>query len=301
MLNALAPIFLIIILGYILKNTFFSETLFWIFAEKITYFIFFPSLLLKNLSQTNWSEITALSMLAALLLTIVVLSATMYLIKPLTNIAGPSFSSVFQGSIRFNSFVGLAGASALLGDQGLAMAAVALMGMIPLVNLLSVPTIVGYSKSKHVNLSYISKEVIRNPLILACIAGFLISILSISIPRPLLHVLDLLGSAALPLGLLAVGAGLQVKSNTLRLLPISITSATKLVINPGLTAFWGFIFGITGPPLTIAILFAGIPTAPSAYILSRQLGGDHELMAALITTQTAFSAITLPTILYLVS
>jgi hypothetical protein len=299
MLNALAPIFLIIILGFILKNYFLFDNLFWKLVEKLTYFIFFPSLLFENLSQTSWNEISAVPMLAALLLTIGILSITMYLIKPWIHLAGPAFSSVFQGGIRFNSFVGLAGVSALLGEQGLALAAVALMGMIPLVNLLSVPTIAGFSTLKKGNLSSIALEVIKNPLIIACIAGFLMSINPYALPYAISQVFDLLGRAALPLGLLAVGAGLQITSSNLNVFSIGMTSVMKLLMNPGCTTFFCLMFGVTGPPLTVAVLFAGLPTAPSAYILSKQLGGDYELMAALITAQTALSAITLPTILFL--
>jgi hypothetical protein len=118
-------------------------------------------------------------------------------------------------------------------------------------------------------------------------------------PLAISQVFNLLGRAALPLGLLAVGAGLQIKALNTNIIIISLTCLVKLLIYPGCTALFCYSFGITGPPLTIAVLFAGLPTASSAYILARQLGGDHELMASIITVQTAISAMTLPLILYL--
>ncbi len=269
--------------------------------ERSTYYIFLPALLLSNLSQTHLDQITALPMLGTLLLTIAIIAALFYLIKPWTKFTGPEFSSVFQSGLRFNSYVGLAGASALWGEQGLALAAVALMGMIPMVNLLAVPTVAGYARSSRSSLGTIGLEVLKNPLILACLAGFGLSQLPIALPQAIFHFFELLGRAALPLGLLAVGAALRLKSLNAHIKAITLSSLIKLLLSPSLTALLCYQFAVTDPALTVAVLFAALPTAPSAYILARQLGGDHELMAATITAQTLMAALTLPGVLFLLT
>ncbi len=299
MLNALAPIFAIILMGYALRAWGFPGTPFWGYVERSTYYIFFPALLLDTLGQAELVGQNALPMLGAILLSILALAGLLLAIRPVTRFSGPAFSSVFQGGLRMNSFVGLAGVSALLGGQGLALAGVALMGMIPLLNLLCVSAVVGFSGSGRPSPVQLLLEVARNPLILACVAGFGLNQLPFPLPEALLRIFDLLGRAALPLGLLAVGSGLRVSSVTSYAGAIAVSSLFKLLLYPSLTALWCALFGVSGPALTVAVLFSGLPTATSSYILARQLGGDKELMAAIITLQTAMSAVSLPLVLHL--
>jgi hypothetical protein len=301
MLSALAPVFIIILMGYGLKAWGFPGAPFWGYVERSTYYLFFPALLIHKLAQAELGQHSALPMLGAILLSILILAALLYLIRPWSGLSGPAFSSVFQGSLRMNSFVGLAGAAALLGDQGLALSALALMGMIPLINLLCVTTVAGFSQTGQVRLACIGLEIAKNPLILACVAGFGLSLLPFALPWSILQVFDLLGRAALPLGLLAVGAGLQIRALNTNLRGLTLSSVVKLLIYPALTAALCFLLGVSGPALTVAVLFSGLPTAVSSYILARQLGGDQELMAVTITVQTALSALTLPLVLELLT
>lgn len=299
MLSALAPVFFIILMGYCLKAWGFPGTPFWDYVERSTYYIFFPALLVEKLAQAEFTQHTALPMLAAILLSILILAALLYLIRPWIGLTGPAFSSVFQGGLRFNSFVGLAATSALWGDQGLALAALAIMGMVPLLNLLCVPTVAGFSQRIQIGLASICLEVVKNPLILACIVGVGLGQLPFQLPWAMFQIFDLLGRAALPLGLLAVGAGLQIRFLNTNIKGLALSSVFKLLICPGLTALLCYLFNVTGLALTVAVLFTGLPTAASSYILARQLGGDHELMAATITVQTALSALTMPLVLQL--
>lgn len=299
MLNALAPVFFIILLGYALRRSGFPGSGFWEYVERSTYYIFIPVLLLETLSQAEIAGRDALPMLAAILLSILLLAVLLLALRPLTSFRGPEFSSVFQGGLRMNSFIGLAGIAALAGDQGLVLAGVALMGMIPLLNILCVSAVLGFSGKGSAGWGAVWLELFRNPLILACLAGFGLSLLPFALPEVLMRIFELLGGAALPLGLLAVGAGLHVRTIRAHIGAIAASSAVKLLLYPGLTALWCSLFGVTGPALTVAILFSGVPTAMSTYILARQLGGDTELMAAIITLQTALSAATLPLVLYL--
>jgi predicted permease len=96
------------------------------------------------------------------------------------------------------------------------------------------------------------------------------------------------------MGLLAVGAGLRPRALGNALRPILWASGIKLVAMPLVTAPLCALLGVRGPALAVAVIFAALPTATSSYILARQLGGDAELMAALLTTQTVLSALTLP-------
>ena len=96
------------------------------------------------------------------------------------------------------------------------------------------------------------------------------------------------------MGLLLVGAGLVI-SDALKPKPmVLLPTALKLILFPLVTYALATAFGITGMALTVMVLGASVPTAMNGYVLARQLGGDAELMAALITLQTAVAMLTLP-------
>jgi hypothetical protein len=301
MLAALLPVFIIILLGYVFKRVGFPGDDFWLAAEKATYFVFFPALLINKLSTADFDPSIALPMAGSLLLSIACLVLFLLAVRSRTSFSGPSFSSVFQGSIRFNTFVGLAAASALLGSTGLTLAAVALVAMIPFINLICVPTVAHFGAGSQTRFSHLLLEIMRNPLILGCAAGFAINLSHLPTPEGLFRVFDLLGRAALPVGLLAVGAGLKLQSLNSHLAGLWTSSALKLGVLPLLTAGFCLLLGVTGQARTVALIFAALPTAVSSFILARQLGGDTSLMASIITVQTVLSAASLPLILDLLT
>ncbi|MFP4159221.1 MAG: AEC family transporter [Desulfobacterales bacterium] len=159
-------------MGYACRQLGFPGDEFWGAAERMTYFVFFPALLVDKLAFASFAASTALPMAASIMATILVLSAGLFLFRPRRLWSGPTFSSVFQGSIRFNTFVGLAAVSAITGQSGVTLAAVAIIAMIPLINLFCVPTVAYFGQGRGAGLLQMIIEILRNPLILACMAGF---------------------------------------------------------------------------------------------------------------------------------
>ncbi|MFW6143106.1 MAG: AEC family transporter, partial [Desulfovermiculus sp.] len=109
----------------------------------------------------------------------------------------------------------------------------------------------------------------------------------------------LLGRAALPVGLLAVGAGLRITSLHSNISALIASCLIKLILFPLGTALFCLLFQVTGDAKTVAVLFASLPTAVSAFILARQLGGATTLMASIVTVQTVLAALTMPFMLSL--
>ncbi|NJL34799.1 MAG: hypothetical protein HC893_14290 [Chloroflexaceae bacterium] len=124
---ALFPIFCLIMAGAVFKRYGFPGDAFWPLAARITYFIFFPCLIIARLATAPLREIAIGPMALALALPVLVIAAGMVLARPLLPLSNASYTSLFQGSIRMNTYVGLAGAAALLGDKGLALASLALV------------------------------------------------------------------------------------------------------------------------------------------------------------------------------
>lgn len=294
MLNALVPVFLVILLGHGLRRMGFPGDGFWPQAERITYYLLFPALLVNKLARASFGGEATWPMALALMAAILVTGALLLALRRRMELPGPSFSSVFQGGVRMNTYVGLAVVATLYGDEGLTLAAVAMVAMIPVINVLCVPVVAGYAEGGAVSRGRLALELARNPLILGCVAGFALNLSGLRLHESVYESLAVVGRAALPMGLLAVGAGLRPASLGSGVRATVWSSAAKLAVLPLLTWALCLAFGAGGTARSVAVVFAALPTATSSYILARQLGGDADLMAALITAQTVLSIVTLP-------
>ncbi|CCH49846.1 AEC family transporter [Pseudodesulfovibrio piezophilus] len=292
---AIAPIFGLILLGFILFRLDFPGTNFWPVSERLTYYVLFPALLVGGLVGRNFDD-SATMLAAAVFLTVCFAAGGLLFLRSLLKMTGPAFTSVFQGAIRPNTYVGLSAAAALLGPHWMALSAVVLLTLIPLVNVLCVLVLSRHGTPGE-GTKRIVLELAKNPLILACVLGFFLNGFSVPIPLVLHDLLSILGKAALPLGLLAVGAGLRFDGVREQLLPVTIASGVHLILLP--LVAWGLCvgLGVEGSARDAALIYTAIPVSVSAFILARQMGGDHRVMAMIITMQTVLSAVSLPLVL----
>ena len=297
--SSLAPVFILIMLGYILRNAFRLKQTFWEKLEWLVYFLLFPSLIVHHLSQFSLIGAVLGSFSLALLLSTFVVSGLLLLAKRFMNIGGPAFTSVFMGSTRFNTYIGIAAAGSLYGETGLIIASVAIAVLVPQVNILSIFVLTKFARQSKQKTSWYNQLVLiaSNPLILASGIGILLGLTSTSLPPVIDRVIADLGSASIPLGLMAVGAGLEVKTIYSSKNSLAWTAIYKLVAMPLVTAVVCHLMNVDGLYAKIALLFASLPSASTAYILSRQLGGDSSLMATIITATTLLAAATMPIVL----
>lgn len=294
---ALVPIFALLMLGFLARRHGFPGEGFWAPAERLTYYLLFPALLIHSLSQASLSGGESLRIVLAVLVLLVVVSSICLLLKKPLRVGFAVYTSFYQGSMRFNTFVALACTAALVSTEGLVVAAIIAAVMIPTLNVLCV-LVFSSEKGLAANLRPTLKALAKNPLILACGAGILLNQLG-GLPATLSATLGLLGQMALPLGLLSVGAALNLSALRSSGRVLYVSSAIKLLLFPLLA--WGVAYGfqLSGLASQVLIIFSAMPTATSAYILARQLGGDAPLMAAIITAQTLFAMLTLPLVLSL--
>lgn len=295
-LLAVAPVFFLILAGFVLYRMNFPSREFWPASERLTYYVLFPAMLVSGLSGREYGQdmlTLALSVGGALL----AVAAAMLLVRPRLPVTGPVFTSLFQGSIRPNTYVALSLAAALLGPDWMRLSAVALLVSIPLVNVLCVIVLARHGSNQTPGILSIARQLAANPLILACVCGLLLNGLHVRLPEIIHSLLRIMGSAALPMGLLAVGAGLRPAATTGHIRPAAISSAAHLLFLPLAALTIGTLLGAGESSLRAAVIFTAIPVSASSFILARQMGGDHEAMAAVITVQTALSALTIPILL----
>jgi malonate transporter and related proteins len=301
---ALLPVFILIVLGVVLRHSLMRLDTQWHGLERLTYFVLFPMLLIQTLVKADLSKVPVAGVGGALLLSALAMSLLCLGLSPLLRrlgVDGPAFTSIFQGATRWQTYVALSVSANLYGEFGLALASVAMVAIIPLVNVFSVAVLAHYASPEKPSRRAIVLTVIRNPLIWACAIGLLVNLLHLPLPKIWHEVADALGRSSLAIGLLVTGAGLQLKGLLRPSLGASIGVAFKLVLMPILALALAAWFGLAGSSLAIVAICAAVPTSPSAYVLARQMGGDAPLLAQIITLQTMLAAITMPIAIALVA
>lgn len=228
---------------------------------------------------------------------IVIILVFLSLLQKTKPVEATTFTSIYQGAIRFNTFITLS-VIASTWDTPLALEVAALIVGIKvlLLNILCVGAFTIYIESSSFPLDKV-RLALKNPLIIACSTGLLLNWLGVSLPAWLLTSMDLLGKVALPLGLLSVGTGLVLRYSDWLSYPRLLSTVIKLLIAPLMAFALGHLFGLDSISHQVIVLLFAMPTAISAYILAGQLGGDLATMAKIITIQTVLSAVTLSLIL----
>ncbi|WP_386081031.1 AEC family transporter [Vreelandella sp. F11] len=299
--GALGPLFLLILLGAVLGYWRWPSDTFWPHMERLIYFVLFPAMLVETLATADVSQVPVGRLALVLLGAMALFGLLLWRLRGWLQLTPAAFTSVFQGAVRFNTYVGVAGAAALHGSLGATTAAVAVALMVPVVNVMCVASFVAAGTLGGASVGKSAMALIKNPLILACLAGIGLNLSDVGLPGWSQDTVALLGRAALPLGLVAVGVALRPAA-LLRLdRGVLATNSVKLLLMPALVLALTWILQLDPVSRDVALLFAALPTATSAYILARQLGGDAELMAAIITGQTLLAMLTLPFWLQLVS
>jgi len=293
--DALVEAALLIALGWTLKWRNFAGEAFWRGFDRLVYFVLLPALLLHSLMGAEFSgaEAGALALSAALpifALTLILLAARRAL-----GLEGPAFSSVYQGSVRSNTYVALATVPALYGEGGFALLALLLAAVVPLVNVLSVVVLSVQGRGHRPKPSEVAGSVAINPLILACALGLLANASGTTrLPAGLDGVLAALSAAALPCGLMIVGAALSPGALGGHAPRVALSAAAKFLALPLLSLGAGRLLGLQPEALGAVVFYQAQPAATASYVLARQLGGDAELMASIVTVQTLLAFAVLP-------
>jgi malonate transporter and related proteins len=298
LLLALWPLFALIVAGYYLRRWDFPNEAFWPGAERLNYFILFPALLFSSLANAPLDNPALTQLALAVMLVLGIAWLALLLLRRLRGWRAARFGAFTQGALRFNTYLGLAAVASLFGQEGLTLAALMLALMVPTVNVLSVWSL---TAERGVSARSLLLPILKNPLILACLGGALVNFAGIGLPGGSGRLLGLLAAASLPLGLFCVGAALKPEQLGGEIPALGWNSLLRLLAMPLLA--WAVAYGLRLPAVesSVLVLFFALPTAPTAYVLTRQLGGDSQLMAGLITLQTLLAAASLPLVLMLLA
>ena len=284
----LLPDFLLILLGYLLcRHTPLNRPV-WDGAERLVYYLLFPCLLFHSIVRHPLQLGTALPLATGALAVVAAGILLAYALRALPSVDRRLHASGAQTAFRFNSYVALALAERLAGGAGVASMAVVISVCVPLCNVAAV-----WPLARHGGHGYL-RELARNPLIIATLSGLVASLLGLRLPELAATTLARIGAAALPLGLMAVGAGLQL--GALREGPR--LAAALMAIRHLVLPAWALalVSWLALPPAQQAVIvaFAALPTASSAYVLAVRMGGHAGYTAGLVTVSTLIGMVALP-------
>lgn len=285
--SILLPDFSLILLGVILMRITRWGSEFWAGLEKMVYYVLFPALLFYSTSRTPLDFSATGRLIQAALLLVLGGVAMGWLAKPLFKVGPMSFESALQTAFRFNSYMALAIAYRLGGENGTSMMALIIGFAVPLCNMAAVHALVHKSGG-------LAKELAKNPLLLATASGVLFNLSGLPMPEVAGVLLSRMGNASIALGLILVGAGLRLSGLAEGKAMSTYFIAVKLLAMPALALLLGRLFGLPWLQLQILVMFGALPTASSAYVLAARLGGNAPLVAFIISAGTLASIATLP-------
>lgn len=294
-LGALLPIFAVIGVGWALRRSRLMPSEMWPPISRLAYVGLSPALLFSVISRANFNQMSVAPAVLAATLGFMSMGALVIALKPLIKTDGPAFTSVFQGSVRWNGLVILALATLSYGLDGEVLVSLIMVATIPVVNVMAVTVLTLWgAHEKTPDIKAVLGRIVSNPLILGCIAGGIANVFGLFQSGPIADVLALMGRAALPLILLAVGAALDFTALNNRRGLLALTAFNKLIIAPLVFGGIAWALGVRGEALAIVVLVGASPGAASAYVLAQQLGGDRRLSAGDVTATTLLSLFTLP-------
>ena len=284
----LLPDFLLIALGAALARLRGFAPSFWNGVERLVYYVLFPALLFRSLATSPLAFGDASRLIAVGLMFTGTGMALSALAAPLFRLPQPTFAACFQCAFRFNTYVAFAAATRIGGAGAVAAMSLLVGVLVPVVNVAAVAMLVRGGDARMI------PALVRNPLVLACATGIAWNALRLPLPALPAHILELLAAAAVPLGLLAVGAGLRFTRGTLPWPALAWWQVTKLAIVPAVALVAANALGLAPAERQVAVILASVPTATSAYILAMQMNGVGAPVALLISTGTLLAVATLP-------
>ena len=296
-INVTMPIFLVMVIGYILKQIGMLNDNFVTVANKFNFKVTLPFMLFKDIAGVDIKAVFDIKyvLFCAIVSTIcfwVVWGTAKLLVRDKT-IRGAFVQSSFRGSA---AVMGLAFIQNIYGSS--AMGPLMIVSAVPLYNIFSV-IVLTFEANDSTNIDKKAKirqagmNICKNPIILSILAGLIVGLLGIQFPTLVNKTISNVAQMATPLALITIGAGFEGRKALAKIAPTMASSMIKLVLQPLVflpVAAW---MGFSGEKMIAILIMLASPTTPSCYIMAKSMNNDEVLTASVIVTTTLMAAFTL--------
>ncbi|MCA0205639.1 MAG: AEC family transporter [Proteobacteria bacterium] len=301
---ATLPMLLLVLAGYTLRVTGTIPPAQWAGIDTLAFRLLIPAMLVHSIAEANLAEVAAGPFVPALLMVLALMGAAAFALRAFwPGLSDPSFTTLFQIGTRWNAFIALTAAQQFAGPEALTWLAVAMAVTIVVINLANIAVLGIWGRPPEGaprGPAGMLRVVLTNPLVQASVIGLVLNLTGLGLPDFLAVTLDLAGRAALSVGLLCVGAGLMPRRLFSASAPMWAGLALRPVLAPSLFLAIGWGFGLAPAAMLAGALVFLVPAAANGYIVARQMGGDAELYAAILTWQTLLCLPLLPLLAALV-
>ena len=292
-LEAVAPIFLMMMLGYCMRLWRLGTKAVFDGINKLIFWVFLPVLLFHNTYQSSLADALDAKLIAFSVVGILVVFAFGYGAVFFLSKENPKRGVMLQGFFRSNvAFLGVPLATYICGEQALGCASVTVAIVVPLVNVLAVICLERFRHGK-INLLSIGKGILKNPLLIGCALGLLFSSLEWKLPSLLEGVVADVAGVATPLAMIVLGAGFAFKGLGKHKKELVVTAFAKLVLIPLAAVTLAALLGYRDISLVTILCIFGTPIAVASYAMASQMGGDAELAGQMVVVTSAFCSFTL--------
>lgn len=288
----LFPDFSLIAIGWLLCRYTALDRKVWDQVESLVYYFLFPTLLFHSIvrSPLDFGATSSLLMagVGVSLCGVALAYALPWMPGLGSHLDRRDHAASVQVAFRFNSFICLAMAERLAGPEGLLLIAVLIGVCVPMMNIAAV-----WPMTRHAQTGF-ARQLVRNPLIVATVAGLLANVLGFTVPGWLTPTLSRIGAASLALGLLAAGAGMQFATlGRGKVLAVSVLSIRHFILP---LVAWGLArwLRLDAAQASVLMAFSAVPTASSAYVLAQRMGYNGAFVAGLVTMSTVLGVVSLP-------
>ena len=301
-LNVVAPVFLIIIIGVILKLTKGINDNFVSVSSKIVFNVALPAFIFLKLSTADFNIAFNPKLIILVYVGIAVFFTLIWIVSiPLTK-NGRDRASFIQGSFRSNFvIIGFAIIFNMFGNSALSKAAILMAFVMPLYNILAVIALtVPVKEERQISISKTIYEIITNPLLLAVFFSLPFFYFNIALPKLLTKTIDYLAALTLPLALLGIGGSLNFESIKKDFKLAIIATVIKIIIFPATLIFLSIKFGFTGEDLGVLFILFATPTAIVSFVMAKAMDCNAELAGNIICMTTLGSIVTLSLGIFLI-
>ena len=291
--NAIAPIFLLMLLGYVLKSLNVADKKTFDTINKLVFKIFLPILLFYNIYKTKTLEIFDIKLITYVIIFELCLYAIGYIAVILITKDNPKRGVMLQGFYRSNfAFLGVPLVGYIYGNNSTGLASMMVAIIVPLFNILAVLSLESFRGGK-LSLKTLIIGVLKNPLIIGCAFGAICMIFKVKFPKFIETSISDIAKIATPLAIIVLGASFTFSSMHGYGKEIAIVTLTRLVIVPLIGIIIAVLIGIRGEALACLLVTLGSPVAISSFTMSQQMDGDEALAAHNVVITSTFCMFTL--------
>ena len=282
------PLFVMMLVGYVIRQINMVDDKSLKVFNNVTFRVFLPCLLFMNVYQTNIEEVLNPKLLIFGILTVLIVTAVLFLIIPVIEKDKSKIGVMIQGIFRSNFILfGLPVTVSLFGEENTGVVSVLIAIIVPMYNFISVIVLEIFRGSKKIDFKKIIKGIVTNPLIVASVAAIVILSLNIKLPQIITKPMSDISKIATPLSLMILGGTFDFSQLSGNVRNLIICVLGKLVIVPSIVIPIAVMMGFRGIELGALLTMVGAPTAVSSFTMAQQMDGDSVLAGQVVVVTTA--------------